>query len=99
MCLQQNSDHLYHWPGFHLHYDTTEDSYFGVVKESTGEWNGALLSSVMRVGSVCMRVKDVHMYGIDLVSIIFQSAFTHQASRCGGCHQLQLTATFGVSAG
>ena len=60
------------------------------MKESTGEWNGTLLSLVMRVGSVCMRVMDVHMYGIDLVSIIFQSAFAHdiqsptQASWCGG---------------
>ena len=30
-----------------------------IVKESTGEWDGALLSSVMRVGSVCMRVMDI----------------------------------------
>ena len=61
-----------------------------LVPESTGEWNGALLSLVMRVGSVCMQVMDVHVYGIDLVSIIFQSAFAHdkqaqpQASLCGG---------------
>ena len=26
------------------------------------EWNGALLFSVMIVGSICMRVKDVHLY-------------------------------------
>ena len=31
---------------------------------STGEWNGALLSSVMRVGSLCMwvQVYDVHLW-------------------------------------
>ena len=42
---------------------------------------------------------DVHVYSIDLVSIIFWSAFAHdtqvqpQASWCGG-HQLQLLVTF-----
>ena len=45
------------------------------MKESIGERNGALLSSLMRVGSVCTRVMDVHVYGVDLVSAIFQSAF------------------------
>ena len=35
------------------------------MKESTGEWNSALLSSVMRVGSVCMQVMGIQMYGID----------------------------------
>ena len=79
--------------------------YSSVVKVSTGEWNGALLSSVMRVGSVCKRVMDEHVYGIDLVSVIFQSAFAHetqaapQASWYGGAHQLQLVVTFVVSAG
>ena len=52
-------------------------------------WRVKWRSSVMRVGSVCMWVMDIHMYGIDLVSIIFESAFTHntqalsQASWCG----------------
>ena len=31
----------------------------------------------MEVGSVCMQVMDIHVYGIDLVSVIFQSAFIH----------------------
>ena len=44
------------WPGNYLHHDTAKHSSSGVVKEWTGEWNGALLSSVMRVGSICMRV-------------------------------------------
>ena len=42
-------------------------SYPGVGKESTGEWNEALLSSVMRVDYVCRQVMDVHVYGVDLV--------------------------------
>ena len=85
-------------------HDTDKHGYFGVLKESTGEWNRALLSSVMRVGSVCMRVMDIHVYGEDLVSVIFRSSYAHdtqappQASWCGG-HQLQLVVTFGVSAG
>ena len=64
----------------------------------------ALLSSVMRLGSVCMQVMDIHVYGVDMVSIIFQNAFTldtqapPEASWCGG-HQLQLAVTFDVSAG
>ena len=29
-------------------------------ERSTGRWDDALLSSVMRVGSACMRVMDVH---------------------------------------
>ena len=42
------------------------------------------------VGSVCMQVMDVHAYGVDLVSITFWGAFTHdtqvppQASWCEG---------------
>ena len=46
------------WPGCNLYHDTAKRGYSGVVKESTGEWNGALLSSVMRVGSVCMYASD-----------------------------------------
>ena len=71
------------WSGYH---DTAKHGYSGVVKE----WNGALLSSVMRVSSVCMRVMDVYVYGVDLVSVIFLSAFANdtqappQASWCGG---------------
>ena len=66
-----------HWLGYHLNHDTTKHGFSGVVKESTGDWNGALLFSVMRLGSVCMRVMDVHVYGVDLVSIIFRSALAH----------------------
>ena len=46
------------------------------MKGSTGEWNGALLSE-MRVGFVCMRVMDVHEYGLDPVSGMFRNAFVH----------------------
>ena len=63
VCLQQDSDHVCLWPGYYLHHDTAKHSYSGVVRKSTGEWNGALLSSVVRVGSVCMRLMDVHVYG------------------------------------
>ena len=102
--LQQDSDHVCLWSGYHLHHDTAKHGYSGIVKVSTGEWNGSLLSSVMSVASVFMRVTDVHVYGVDLVSVILRSAFAHdtqaplQASWCGG-HQLQLTITSGVSAG
>ena len=75
-CLQQDTDHVCIWPDYHLHQDTAKHGYSG-VKVSTGEWNDTLSSSGMRVGSVCMRVIDVHVYGIDLVSVIFQSAFAH----------------------
>ena len=63
-----------------------------------------LLSSVMRVGSVCMWMMVIQMHGIDLVSVVFWSAFAHntqilpQASWYGG-HQLQLAVIFGISAG
>ena len=46
-----------------------------------------------------MRVMDVQMYGVDLVSVIFRSAFAHDtqapphASWCRG-HQLQVAVTF-----
>ena len=62
---------------YHLHHDTAKHGYSGVVKESTGEWNGALLYSVKRVGSVCVRVMNVDEYGVDLVSVIFRIAFAH----------------------
>ena len=80
---------MYLWSGYHLHHDTAKHGYSG-VKETTGEWNGALLSSVTRVDSVCLRVMHVHVYGVDLVSVIFLSAFAHdtqappQASWCWG---------------
>ena len=83
VCLQLNSDHVCLWPSYHLHHDTAKHGYSGVMEESTGELDGALLSSVMTVGSIqfylgiCMRVIDVCVYGVDLVSVIFRSAFTH----------------------
>ena len=102
--LQQDSDHVCLWAGYHLHHDTAKHDYSDVVKEFTGEWNGALLSSVMRVGSVCMWVMDIHVYGVDLVSIIIWIAFPHETQAYFrlhgvGDHQLQLMLTFGVSAG
>ena len=65
------------WAGNHLHFDTAKHGDSGVVKESTGEWNGAIVFLVMRIGSVCMRVMDVHVYSVDLVSVIIRSAFAH----------------------
>ena len=52
VCLQQDSDHMCLWPGYHLHHDTAKHGYCSVVKDLTGEWKGTSLSSVMRVGSV-----------------------------------------------
>ena len=100
--LQQDSDHVFLWQGYNSQHDIAKHGYSGVVIDATGEWNGALLSSMMGVCSVCMRVKDVHLYGVDLVIIIIRSAFAHetqappQALWCGG-HQLQIAVTFGVS--
>ena len=60
------------------------------AQQSTGGRNGTLLSSVMGVGSICVRVMDVHAYRVDLVSVIFRSAFAHdtqilpQVSWCRG---------------
>ena len=71
ICLQQDSGHVCLWPGYHLHHDTIKHGHSGVVKESTGEWNDA----VLRVVSVCLQVMDVHVYSVDLVSIIFWSLF------------------------
>ena len=88
-------------PDFPLTADSGWHGYSGVVKESTGEWNDAMLSSVMRVGSVCMRVMKVHMYGVHLVSVILRSAFAKdtlappQASWCEGSS----VTTRGVPAG
>ena len=64
VCLQQNSDHVSLCPGYHLHHDTDKHGYYGVVKESTGEWSGALLSLVLRVVNVCMRVMYVQVYSL-----------------------------------
>ena len=63
VCLQQDSDHVCLWPAYHLHQEIAKHSYSGAVKKSTGEWKDALLSSVMRVGSICMRVMDIHVWG------------------------------------
>ena len=72
-----NSEHVYLCTDYHLHHDTAKQGYSGVVRVSTGEWNGALLSSVMRVVFVCMRVMNVHVYGEDLMSFMFLSSFAH----------------------
>ena len=97
-------DHVCLWPGYHLHHDTAKHHYSGIVKVSTGEWNVSLLYSMMKVGSVRMRVMDVRVYGVDLVVVIFRSALAHdtqappQASGRRGS-QLQLAIKYGVSAG
>ena len=44
--------------------------YTGTVKESL----------VMRVGSVCIRVVDAHVYGVHLASVISRNAFTHDTT-------------------
>ena len=77
VCLQQDSDHVCLWPGYHLHHNVAKHGYSGVVKELTGEWNGALSSLVMKVHSVCVQVVDIHVYDRHLVSVIFQSTFAH----------------------
>ena len=79
------------WPGYHLYHDTAEHGYSGVV--STGEWNGTLLFSVMRVVSVYMGEIVVQVYGIYLVRVIFRSAFAHETQAppqalWRGSHQL-----------
>ena len=57
----------------------------------------------MRVRSVCMRVMDVHVYDVDLVSVIFRRALAHDTQEhlklhgVGG-HQLLLAVTFGICA-
>ena len=46
-------------------------------------------SSVMRLGSACKRVMNEHVYRVDIVSVVFRSAFAHdtqaptQALWCG----------------
>ena len=74
VCLKQDSDHVCLWPDYHLDHDIAKHS---VIKESTGEWKGALLSSVMRIGSICEQVMHVHVYGVDQVSNLFWSAFAY----------------------
>ena len=65
------------------------------------EWRSVVFSG--RVGSICMRVIDVHVYGRDQVSVIFRSAFAHDTPHLMlhgmGSHQLYLAVTFSVSAG
>ena len=31
VCLQQDTDHVYFWQGYHLHYDTAKHGYSGVL--------------------------------------------------------------------
>ena len=65
------------------------------------EWQSVVFSGENRFCH--MRVMDVHVYDVDLVSVIFRSEFAHdtqappQASWCGS-YQLQFAVTFGVSA-
>ena len=103
VCLQQDSDHMCLWPGYHSYHDTAKHCYCGVMKESIGEWIGTLLSSVMRVGSVHICVMDVtymHRLGKShlLECICHDTQVPPQASWCGG-HQLELALTSGVSIG
>ena len=64
------------WPGYHLHQNTTKHGYSGVMKElKRVEWRCVVFSDDL--GSVCVRVMDVHLYSVDLVTIIFWSAFTY----------------------
>ena len=67
-----------------LYHETAKHGYSGVVKESTG------CDENMLCLYACMRVLDIHVHGVDLVSVIFRSAFAHdtqappQASWCVG---------------
>ena len=57
------------------------------------QWRSAVSSYF-----VCMRVMDVHVYGVDLMSVIFRSSFAHDRLHGVGGHPLQLAVTFNVSA-
>ena len=84
------------WPGYHLHHNTAKCGYSGVVRESTGEWNGAVLSSVMRVCSVCMQVSVQRRPGERLLRSTFtHDTQTHLRLHVVGSHELQLVHTFG----
>jgi hypothetical protein len=76
--LQQNRDHMCLWPSYYWHHDTAKQGYSGVMKNSTGKWIRNPLSLVLRVDSVCVRVIDVYVYGVEPVTAIFRSAFTHR---------------------
>ena len=58
--------------------DTAKHGYFGVMKLSHGGLNVALLSSKITVGSFCKRVIHVHVYGVDLLNVIFRSDFAQK---------------------
>ena len=74
VCLQQDSDHVCLWPGYHIHHDTAKHSCSGVVKESTGEWKCfAVFSNENRFSLYMSDGHTVLMYGVDQVSIIFWS--------------------------
>ena len=50
ICLQQDSDHVCLWPGYHLNHDTVKYGYSGVVKESTGRvvWRSVVITDETR---------------------------------------------------
>ena len=50
------------------------------------EWHTVVFSE--RVGSVCMRVMDVHVYGVDLARGIFRSTLTYDTNMGGSPGEL-----------
>ena len=68
--------HEFLWPSYYLHHDTAKHGYSGVVKESVGEWNGALLSSVLRVGS------DFCLYASDGLTPVWRRPGEHHLPEC-----------------
>ena len=60
VCLQQDSDQVWLWPGYHLHHDidTVNHGYSGVVKESTRVvWCSVVFGDESRF---CLYASDGH---------------------------------------
>ena len=56
ICLLQDSNHVFLWPGYHLHHDTTKHGNFGVVKV---DWHSVVFIHESRF---CLNVSDGHTY-------------------------------------
>ena len=77
--------------------------YSGFVKESTEEWNGSLLSSVMRVilseWEWWTYMCTAHTWWVSSSEVHSSTTHRFHLRLIVWCHQLQLAVTFGVSPG
>ena len=84
VCLQHDSDYVCLWPGYSTTYTMTPRILWCRERvDRRVKWRSVVFSDESRF---CLYASmDVHVHGVNLVSIIFRSTFAHDTRQASWC--------------